>query len=185
MPHGVSFYYYFISSLTKAWILWTCVKAPWCSLQRWRRAQQPSAAHASGFPATVNLGWPRTHFDQQKVQKWQSTSSGPRLQEGLVTCVLVYFAALSKCVLIEGLLEAFCGEHSRRNGLVLQGWRERPTWAQPPSQTCEWNHLEGLAPPLSDCSSQMPHRKPVKSPFCRAPAHPQDWDSNMAFVFSR
>lgn len=85
------------------------------------------------------------------------------------------------CVLIGGLLEVFCGELTRRKDLVLRGG-ERPTWAGL-SQTCEWNHLDGLVPPLSDCTNKMPHRKPVKLTFCWAPAHPQDWDNKMAFCF--
>lgn len=156
------------------------------SLQRWPPAQQPSAGRASVFPLP-HWTWagPGVHFNQQKVAEvtaylfWAEALGRPG---NLCSCA---FCSLEQVCINRRPAGGILWRAHQEKGPGVKGWRERPTWAQPPSQTCEWNHLDGLVPPLSDCTSQMPHRKPVKSTFCWAPAHPQDWDNKVALAFSR
>ena len=116
------------------------------SLQRWPPAQQPSAVHASVFPLP-HWTWagPGTHFNQQKVAE--------------VTAYLFRAEALGRpgnlCSCVFCSLEQVCINRRPAGGILWRAHQEkgpgvigveRPTWAQPPSRTCEWNHLEGLAP---------------------------------------
>lgn len=141
-----------------------------------------TAAFCVSLPHWTWAG-PGIHFNQQKVAEvtaylfWAEALGRPGNH------ALVHFAALSKCVLIGGLLEVFCGELTRRKDLVLRGG-ERPTWAQPPSQT--WVQPSGWSSPTAVWLHQPDApQETSETDILLGSAHPQDWDNKMAFAFSR